>query len=240
MSTTTSISKADTINAIAGTVDDCPICHGKGYIAREDEHGRLVCGECKCMAGKRALKRIARSGLPGLLAEYTFDAYLTPEAWQKRAKDIALKYLQSDNAWFYIAGTPGSGKTHLCTAICGELINAGREVRYMLWRKEAPRLKASVNEREMYEQLMREFSGTPVLYIDDFFKGTVTDADINVAFELLNDRYNTPNAMTIISSEREISDILDLDEAIGSRIYQRARGFCITTPAVNWRLRGAK
>ena len=234
------ISKADALNATLGNIDDCPVCHGKGYIAREDEKGRLVCGECECMVRRRTMRRIERSGLSGLLAEYTFDAYHTQEMWQRRAKDIALKYLQSNNAWFYIAGTPGTGKTHLCTAICGELINTGHEVRYMLWRREAPRLKALVNEREEYESLMRKYSTTPVLYIDDFLKGKVTDGDLNIAFELLNDRYNSRHTMTIISSELSINDVLELDEAVGSRIYQRSKGYCITTPNSNWRLRDAK
>lgn len=236
-STSITTSRADALNATIGSIDDCPICHGKGYIAREDARGGLVCSECECMVRKRTMRRIERSGLSGLLAEYTFDAYQTPEPWQQRAKDMALDYLRSGNAWFYMAGTPGSGKTHLCTAICGRLIDEGREVRYMLWRREAPRLKALVNERDEYEKLMREYRTAPVLYIDDFLKGTVNEADLNLAFELLNDRYNARNTMTIISSELPVGKVLERDEAIGSRIYQRARGYCITTPEVNWRLK---
>ena len=75
-----------------------------------------------------------------------------------------------------------------------------------------------------------------MLYIDDFFKGSVSDADINLAFELLNDRYNSKR-MTILSSERSVEDILELDEAIGSRIYERSKGFYARLPAKNWRLR---
>ena len=232
----TTTSRADALNA-TGSLDDCPICHGKGYVAREDAQGGLICSECECMVRKRTLKRIERSGLSGLLTEYTFDAYQTPEPWQQRAKDMALDYLRSGNAWFYVAGTPGSGKTHLCTAICGKLIDEGREVRYMLWRREAPRLKALVNERDEYEKLMGEYRAAQVLYIDDFLKGALTDADLNLAFELLNDRYNARNTMTIISSELPVEKVIERDEAIGSRIYQRSRGYCITTPGANWRLK---
>ena len=107
----------------------------------------------------------------------------------------------------------------------------------MLWRSVAPRLKSLVNSREEYEQLMREYRDTEVLYIDDFFKGTVTDPDKNLAFELLNDRYNSRKTMTIISSEKTIEEILGIDEAIGSRMYERSKGYYVKTAADNWRLR---
>ena len=71
-----------------------------------------------------------------------------------------------------------------------------------------------------------------VLYIDDLFKigkgqdgrkQRPTSADVNLAFEILNYRYNKPTCITIISSELYAEDILDIDEAIGSRIYERAK-----------------
>ncbi|MGE4353967.1 MAG: ATP-binding protein [Oscillospiraceae bacterium] len=231
-------SGADALNAAQGGLQDvdCPICRNRGYILLPGE--TLVCRECECMAKRRTLKRMRRSGLCDLLDAYTFARYETPEPWQRDALSKARAFLDGgEGKWFFISGTPGTGKTHLCTAIAGQLIAAGREVRYMLWREEAPRLKALVNDREAYEKLMGEFRRVPVLYIDDFFKGGVTEGDVNLAFELLNGRYIRRNAITLISSEKDAGTLLDIDEAIGSRIYERSRGFCIKTPAQNWRLR---
>lgn len=225
-------------NSLPGKLSgyDCPECKNKGYIVRVED-GKCVYKECSCMPKRRALWRINRSGLADLINEYTFDRYQTPEKWQEVAKAKAMQYLDNPGAWFCISGTPGSGKTHLCTAIASELINKGREVRYMLWRSEAPRLKSLVNDREEYERLMSEYRGAEVLYIDDFFKGTVTDPDKNLAFELLNDRYNSRKTMTIISSEKTIEEILAIDEAIGSRMYERSKGFYVKTASENWRLK---
>lgn len=231
--------KAKEINELSGNLGfvNCSVCKNKGYIAviRNDS---LVMRECKCMARRKTLKRIKQSGLMDMLRGYTFAEYKTPEQWQKVAKEKAQEFVKEGSGkWFMIAGTPGTGKTHICTAIAGELIKANKEVRYMLWRSEAPHLKALVNERETYEREMRELREVDVLYIDDFFKGTVSDADINLAFEILNARYNARRLLTIISSEKTIEEILDIDEAIGSRIYERSKGFCIKTPAQNWRLK---
>lgn len=220
----------------AQNTDVCPLCGGKGYTMYTNEQGELYVAKCECSTVNWSIARLEHSGLKELVGRYRFDTYETPEPWQAGAKSIAQKYVeQGGDSWFVITGTPGSGKTHLATAIVGELIKAGRDTRYMLWRKDAPRLKALVNDRDIYEQELARFSTVDVLYIDDFFKGKVSEGDINLAFELLNDRYNTQR-QTIISGELDVSAILSIDEAIGSRIYERSKGYCIKTPKQNWRL----
>lgn len=231
--------KADNLNNTPGKLSDfdCTICKNKGFVFYTRDNN-VFSKECSCMAKRKSLRRIKASGLMSLLQTHTFQAYETPEKWQVAAKKKACTFSDDPaNQWFFIAGTPGSGKTHLCTAIAGKLLESGREVRYMLWREEAPKLKAAVTDRELYENEMQKWKKTGVLYIDDFFKGGVTEADKNLAFEILNARYISPDAVTIISSEKSIEKILEIDEAIGSRIYERSKNFCIKTPAQNWRLK---
>ena len=119
------------------------------------------------------------------------------------------------------------------------MIMQGNSLKYMLWRDESVELKALVNYQEDYNERMQRLKTVKVLYIDDFFKSkNVTDADINLAFELLNYRYNDSKLRTIISSEKSIEDILSYDEAVGSRIYERCKnGFYIDAPDENWRLK---
>ena len=77
-----------------------------------------------------------------------------------------------------------------------------------------------------------------MLYIDDFLKGRITDADINLAFELINARYNRrETAITIISSELDLGTVTKLDEALGGRIYERARNYSCRTGGENWRFK---
>lgn len=214
----------------------CPKCEGKGYTVRIQD-GIVYSRECECRIKERVQKRIRESGLTGLIDRYTLESYAATEDWQRKAKAKAISYLaDGGKSWFFISGTPGSGKTHICTAIVGKLIEANKNVRYMLWREEAPRLKALINDRGIYDAEMRKLKDCEVLYIDDFFKGSVTDGDINLAFELINDRYNTQKA-TIISGEKDIAAILNIDEAIGSRIYERSKGYCLKNPNYNHRLK---
>ena len=205
-----------------------------------NDSGTLSQRECHCMARRRALRHLEQSGLGDMLARYTFESWQTPERWQ-------AKVLEEAKGWFVTTGRSGTGKTHLCTAICGELLQRGLPVRYMLWRDVAARAKAVVNDAEAYGQIVDPLKKVKVLYIDDLFKmgrgsggaAKPTVGDINLAFEVINARYNDSGKITLISSEISISDIMDIDEAIGGRIYEGAKAgaYLDLSGRQNWRLR---
>lgn len=243
--------ECDIMNRTSGKLTgyDCPDCLNKGVIYRSD--GQYITAyECHCMKIRRSIWNIEKSGIAGLIKKCTFDNFQTVEPWQKAFKDGALQFLNDhDGKWFYAGGQVGCGKTHICTAICGEMLKQGKAVKYMLWRDEVVKLKSVVNDDEEYARLITPLKTAPVLYVDDFFKTGDTDdgrkkkptqGDINVAFEIFNYRYINKDLITIISSERSIDDLLDCDEAVGSRIYQRTKDYCFyfrPDKAKNWRLK---
>ena len=237
-------SKVDGINALVGSLPgyDCPLCKNRGYTAALRD-GHMVTVECSCMTKRHYLRLIRESGLESSLRENTFESYTTLNPWQEEAKAQAQKYVKDWRGhWFFIGGTVGSGKTHLCTAICGELLNAGIPLRYLQWRADAPMLKSAVKDGETYRELITPLKTVRALYIDDLFKGGITDADINLAFDLLNIRYSDPSLATIISSEKTIKELVGVDEGIGTRILERSRGYCtsVTGKEKNWRLYAGK
>lgn len=237
--------KVDGLNATEGNRHeedgyDCKVCKNKGYIIKlvEDEDGSFhqVCSDCKCVEIRNSIMRMKRSGLKDIIKDYIFDKFEDPEPWQKAIKKAAMEYAKSPEGWFFLGGQSGAGKTHLCTAICREFLLAGKRVRYMLWRDDVVKIKGAVTDSEEYCKMIDEFKRVDVLYIDDLFKtGKAADnsvqkptgADINVAFEIINFRYNNPSLLTIISSELTEDELIDIDEAIGGRIYERAKAFTI-------------
>lgn len=214
---------------------DCPICQNRGYLMYKKD-GYDYTKECECMAKRRSLRRIRKSGMSDMLSRYTFEAYETPDATRTCIKMVAERFCKADSGWFYISGRSGSGKTHICTAICSRFIEQGKEVYYMKWRDESRSLKALVNTDEI-EKPLEKLKRVPVLYIDDFFKGGHSEADERIAFEILNSRYNDTKLRTVISSELMIEDLLDIDEALGGRIKERSKGYLMAAPCENWRLR---
>lgn len=236
-STTYNDSNGSTLAACNLANIDCPICENKGYVLRTDENGIQWARECECMKKRQSIRRLNGSGLQDMVTRYRFDNYQTPTKKQELIKAKAREFTKIPVECFMIAGRSGSGKTHICTAICNELMKDGWNLKYMLWRFEAAELKSMVNEREDYKARINQLRNVPVLYIDDFWKGTVTEADINLAFTILNERYNSRGKKTIISTELSMEKILEKDEAVGGRIAERAKGFIIQAPDVNWRLK---
>ena len=230
-------SKVDRYNKSEGNLHEqdgynCDVCKNKGFIAKLGENDEDVYAICKCQKIRSTLKRAKRSGLGDVIRDYTFDKYNATEDWQKSIKTKAQDFCKDEDArWFYIGGQVGSGKTHLCTAISAHYIKAGREVKYMLWSEDSKRLKALVNE-PTYQDEISVFKDVDVLYIDDFLKvrngETPTTADMNLAFEIINNRLLSKDKITIISSEKTLDEILDYDEATMSRIYQNAGRYNIS------------
>lgn len=214
-----------------------------------DNTGYEALKECECMPGRKSLMIIRKSGLAKLLDDYTFEKYTTGQDWQKKIKEAAMVYMDDVYAnWFYIGGQVGSGKSHICTAIVKELMMRGSEALYMRWRDDSVSLKKSIlADGSEYADDIGRFKNVKVLYIDDFFKSErgklPTTADINLAFEILNHRYMNKDLVTIISSELNINELLDIDEAIGSRIYQRSKGYYFAINkdgGKNMRMKGSK
>lgn len=224
---------------------ECAACKNKGFVLKIDDNGYEVMHHCKCQKIRATLRRAKRSGLGDILKDYTFAKYEAIEGWQKEIKEKAQQFCKDDNAkWFYIGGQVGSGKTMICTAIASYYIKAGKELRYMLWAEDSKMLKANVNE-DVYQEKMNEYKNVDVLYIDDFLKvkqGEVpTSADLNIAFEIINHRLLSNDKITIISSEKQLNEIMDYDEATMSRIYQKTGNYKFSISkdrSKNYRLRG--
>lgn len=65
-----------------------------------------------------------------------------------------------------------------------------------------------------------------VLYIDDFFKGKISETDKTLAFDIINYRYNN-SLVTIISSELLLQELIDVDAAIAGRIKQMSADYIV-------------
>lgn len=207
----------------------CEKCNHTGSIVWIED-GYAYAKPCECQIKLDFERRIKRSGLANLFEEYTFDKFTVKASWQKVIKDKALSFIENPfGHWFYIGGNSGSGKTMICTAMVSKLVEQGHDAYYFQWREDSVKLKMNINDFEYYNNLLNKYKNVKVLYIDDLFKGNLSpsEADLRLLFDLINYRYNNKELITIISSEKLIDDIIEIDQAIGSRIYQRSKEYNI-------------
>lgn len=209
---------------------NCPLCKNKGEILTLF-NGYLSCKRCSCMDIRQSLLNMKKSGLCGLLETKTFESYQITEPWQSEIVSRAKKFVDSNSSCFLLCGQSGIGKTHICTAISAHLLKKGMPLKYMKWIDESRQIKQSVKDQDKYFELMNELKTVQVLYIDDFFKTskrtTPSDADISLAVEIINERYNRSQTskrryVTIISTELTVKQLNDMDNALTGRLCEMA------------------
>jgi len=210
----------------------CEKCNDTEYLITIDDDGYVYAKQCECGVKKDFERRLRRSGLLDLFQEFRFENYQVKGKWQEIIKHKALDYVENgvkNGEWFFIGGQVGAGKTMICTAIVGKLIELGYEAHYMQFRQEIMELKMGMEDFAEHHRKLNYLKTVKVLYIDDLFKGSKipTEADVRLVFDLLNYRYNNKSLITLISTEKNIQDIISIDEAIGSRIYQKSREYMI-------------
>ena len=224
---------------------ECPECKDTGYIFGKDEKGYSYAKPCKCRALKEAKARLERSGLAKEFMTKSFDNYRTCDVPQLvDAKETVMQYTrdfesrrESDANSLMLCGQVGAGKTHLGTACSRKLIEEGIPVIYMGYREEMTALKAKVTDELAYSSEINRYKKAQVLFIDDFLKGKITEADVNIVYEIVNYRYNNKLPI-IISTEKTLDDLINFDEAIGSRLIEMCSGHIIVFSGkkLNYRL----
>lgn len=198
--------------------------------------GYEVCKPCKQREDIQKLFDFSQIGQDFL--DKTFSGFdLNVPEQVRKMHEAAFEFAKTfrsrsvkEHRGFMALGIPGTGKTHLVSAICGHLMRHGIRVLYFPWVDGSRALRdfdtpeAKRDGRNRIE-LMKTVD---VLFIDDLFKGRdkPTNGQIEWLFEVVNHRYL--NLMPIlISSERLIDDMMAIDSAIASRLYQMAKRFTV-------------
>ena len=238
----------DCYNESAGDLDkedgiQCVICNNKGWVQVINESYTPL-RHCQCWERRERFKKAKQSGL-GKYLKKTVDDYETLDVeWRERCKRMVEGYLERhshDNVWFMACGQNGSGKTLLGSIIANTLLTKkGRDVTYAVWTDFIGEVKRDMMGEKTNEvsSRMKEVKTADVLFLDEVFKEfNVTDK--RYLAEIINYRY-TNDLKTIITSEKLLTELLDIDEATFGRAVELCAGFMINIPRdrkKDWRLR---
>lgn len=222
-------------NQMTGRFSSCPTCKGKGYIRFIKVFDGYPYTPLKpCPDCHNQNKTDMKLAIASIDKDLNFDTYKVHTSWQRQIKESAKNF---NERFFYIGGQSGCGKTHICSAICIKFAEQDLTIRVMRWNEDSKRLKTMAMDGE-YQFAIDEYkSRCDVLYIDDLYKGDVTDADIKLAFEIIDYRYRN-RLKTIISSEWLLPELTRMDSAVGGRIEEMSKNHCHNIgrdEARNWR-----
>lgn len=227
----------------------CDRCDSTGWVLRED--GMSPCPDC--YEKRMAVRRLKNSGVnPDDYKKYSLDKFDgTRNETAKWMKDTAVQWLKQhkpNGVGFGVFGQSGMGKTHICIGLCLKLTEELHEPHYYFsYRAEMPNLfKAARGFKEDYEAAMEKWKTCRNLYIDDLFKlaghvenGKVVGVDrdeLRIVFDLINARCLN-HLTTLFSSELTLEDIIEIDQATGSRIFEMCKGFCVNVKGENQRMK---
>ncbi|MDB8809299.1 ATP-binding protein [Romboutsia sp. 1001216sp1] len=202
---------------------------------------------CECRALRECEDILNNSGISDEFRKKTFknfnyaydvqtiDAYHKALSYKKNFKDIEKTRQNS----IIFMGQVGSGKTHLSLAISNDLMDSGVGVLYMPYRDVIISLKQNIMDEEYYRKAVGRYKKARVLLIDDLFKGGISKSDINIVFEIINFRYFN-NLPMIVSTEKSFDELVEIDEAIGSRIIEMSKDYLVSVKGkkLNYRIYG--
>lgn len=222
----------------------CDKCRDMLFIELED--GSY--GPCRCRALRIADEKLKASGISEEFRRMRFETYnyetnmqtmeafLTAKNYSKDFEDIRAVRKNS----MILSGSVGVGKTHLAMSIANTLLDRSIGVIYMPYRSSITNLKQSITDEENYQREINVYKNAEVLLIDDLFKGRITPSDVNIMYEILDYRY-FKCLPVIVTTEKLVDELLDIDEAIGSRLYEMCKNYVIEIKGqgLNYRLHKA-
>lgn len=151
---------------------------------------------------ERVRKIIGESGMGERFLRRTFDTFEITED-NRRAAATAKRYADAFDSLLpypgspepgrnglFIAGPPGTGKTHLAAAIANELIHKGRPVICMTMIDLLERIKRTYNSAGTDEgSVLKIYKTVPLLIVDDIGKESPTEWAISTIYNIINGRY---------------------------------------------------
>lgn len=211
----------------------CEKCNGNLWIPHHVEYANGTFYEyverCSCADKTTTEKNLKSKGITNFDAKFSdFETFNEGELSnaKKKGYEYVKNFKKNENARcnsFFICGKSGTGKTQLTSIMVNVLKDNGVIIKQLGYRDDIEPLKnLKVVDHLAYETKMNGYKNCRLLWIDDLAKGGVTQADVNLLYEIINYRYVNQKPM-IITSEYNPMKLAEVDEAISGRIYQMSK-----------------
>ena len=175
----------------------------------------------KALRRERAVSiGISTAGFPFYRTLEDYDFGFQPSVGKGRMEDFAtLRFADAAENILFV-GSPGTGKTHLATAIGIEAAKQGRSVYFTTCKDLMQKLRKAEMEDKLEERL-KFFSRYKVLIVDEIGYVNLDENASNLFFQLVSARYEKKS--TIITTNKSLSKWAQVfhDPVIASAILDR-------------------
>ena len=232
----------------------CEKCHDSGWLTVVKE-GHEYARRCDCFKRRRAEKALQESGISEAFRNKTLENYVPKSEKQREALDKARKYVEifgqySMHMNFILLGQNGAGKTHLAVAMGNALIEKNVLVRFVTFQDLLDQLSKSRNQKKETYSVIDKYRDAELLIIDDIFRTTIREwngsknvmvSHVDAIFRILDYRYFNKKA-TLITGEKTVLEMMEMDRAITGRLVEKARGSIVEfkDPKLDHRFNGGR
>lgn len=180
---------------------------------------------------------LSRSCIPTRYKKKDFNSYQpvneTAAACKRYLQDYALQFEKAceHGTSFLLSGQPGSGKTHLACSVATHIMKVGRTAIYSSLVDCFSRVKAgwAMSSDKTEDQIIEEFSRFDLLIIDEIGVATMKAADPEIAFRIINRRYEEGRPTIGISKHPRAKVINLIGEECVSRLESGGGGTLLFT-----------
>lgn len=214
----------------------CRACEGDAREAMQKREAEKVAEHTRSKKQAALAHRLRVSGLEGRMLDSTFENFKISKPGQDGALSICKLFVEEFSpdagGGLWLMGPPGTGKTHLGSAMVSHLIRekektacifSAREIIRMLrvsWRfKEADRSGFEEWTPRTEEEILDHLGMAPLLVLDEVGASFGSEAEKVQLFDIVDKRYRLRRPTVLLSNltARGIKD------ALGDRTYDRLR-----------------
>jgi DNA replication protein DnaC len=169
-----------------------------------------------------------------------FDFEFQPSVDRKLIYDLASCRFVAEGRPVIFLGQPGTGKSHLASALCAAAVTAGYRGFFTTAADLVANMAAAYADGSFGSRL-RAYTGPSLLVIDDVGLVGFDRNQANALFQVVNRRYENGSA-TIVTTNRSLTSWGELfggDAVIAAAILDRLlhRAVVINIKGPSWRLK---
>ncbi len=176
---------------------------------------------------KKMDRLLSSSRIPKLFKTKTFDNFKVTNA-NRPAYESAVKVsANTEGKGIILAGTPGTGKTHLATAILNVRVQKGQEAIFCTVPELLSDIRRTFGSKNETSELMELVKTADLLILDDLGVEKVTDWVLEELFIIINSRLNNEKQTIFTTNYVTPSTLIaKMGGIAGQRIVSRIKEMC--------------